>query len=482
MYRRSLRETVFPRLTQFLFKRGNTELKVILDATNQIQETPEAASDPPAVNLIEEVPNIEDKTSDQHFSDMFNLLFDSRDLEKGEAAFQKLQSSTGDETSKLRNEILYYWLRFRAGDSNALANLKSLLERGRLQEVIHFYVGICYENSNDFAAAADAYVASAESSESTTRASSLIAAARCQYKNNQKNEALSLLMTELATINNDESQYIIYKGLAAIYELEDEDLLRAVALEKALEFKPNETEVLFSAGYAYRKSDQHLALLHYKTLIRFAPENAMALNNLGAAYEELGMPLKAVSFYRQARSLGNTLSAANLAYRFMNAGFSDEASSILSEAQKSDNVHANVASAMAAISKKADSEASDGKRVLELARERQRFIVSFANAYFRSSDGSAFKGVWTDKSGIEITIEQVAQQISATWVDSYITYTLTGEACNLGAKIILKGKTSTGLLDTEQRGLIYISADRDEIMCMLYKAQKVEVSSFKKKH
>ena len=66
-------------------------------------------------------------------------------------------------------------------------------------------------------------------------------------------------------------------------------------------------------------------MMHYRTLLKFEPNNTGALNNIAILYGEGDMPINGVGSYKKAIQNGNALAAANLAYQYMDAGFADEA-------------------------------------------------------------------------------------------------------------------------------------------------------------
>ena len=98
--------------------------------------------------------------------------------------------------------------------------------------------------------------------------------------------------------------------------------LRAFALEKALELRPNNTDLLFSTAYSYAKDKfDDLALFHYKQVASLTEDNQGTTNNLGVQYEKADMPIASVENYKKSIKKVKLLASANLAYRYMNAGF-----------------------------------------------------------------------------------------------------------------------------------------------------------------
>ena len=93
-------------------------------------------------------------------------------------------------------------------------------------------------------------------------------------------EAYDKIMHELASVSSPAAAAELYQGLASLYEEEGNHELRAIAVEKALEARPEDTSMRFNAAYSFsEKGFAALALLHYSTLRRFKPDHATALNN-----------------------------------------------------------------------------------------------------------------------------------------------------------------------------------------------------------
>ncbi len=122
-------------------------------------------------------------------------------------------------------------------------------------------------------------------------------------------------------------------------------LHRAVSLESAVAITPNDTTLRFRMAHAFAQAGVNdVALLHYRATLRADESDADAQNNIGVAYENLDMPIQATNYFRSAAENGNTLEHANIANRFLNAGFVDEARALLDAASAFENPHQNLAS------------------------------------------------------------------------------------------------------------------------------------------
>lgn len=429
------------------------------------------------VALLEpETPDeLEPKTPDQWRQELWNAL-NARDIEQLEEPFKKLQELEQNDDQKLKNKEAYLHLRYICGDTSALAELYNLAEQSEVSNA-HFWIAQCYEYSDDFEKAAKEYEMSLQGTKTEKeRASVTVSIAECLFKAEKQQKAYARVMQEIGEVTDREARYTLYKGLASLYELAKKPDLRALALEKALEITPNDTQSLFDVAYSYGQEElDTLALLHYKTLLDFEPDRTAALNNIGVKYEQLQMPMYAVESYRKAAELGNTLAAANLAYQFMDAGFAEEASKTLDEAKQKPKLHPRVGSAITALSEKKEKEWETKKAFLNAAREQQRFLRSFGEAYFiEKPDCPSFDDIWLFSDGIETTITQTNHIIGAEW-DSYPEkHTLIGYANNRAATIIIRTETERlpdvfAESESSSRGYAFLSPDGQQLHIMILK-------------
>src|SRR2546421_13119309 len=130
-------------------------------------------------------------------------------------------------------------------------------------------MGRCYAKAGDFQRAAEAYEVAAHLSDTEEeRADHVVAGAGYFFKAGNKDNAYSWLMSQLGVITSLDAASKLYEGLAALYHLDDNAEFRAIALEKALERRPNDTSLHFDAAYSYSEGKlEKLALLHYKIAI-----------------------------------------------------------------------------------------------------------------------------------------------------------------------------------------------------------------------
>ncbi len=477
---------------KFRYKHGEHEVELgppPSDVPEEPPASPEQEREPPPPPEEPTPTTTKPTTEDEPSRLLFNMFiaFEARDFEKAEQAYARMKDSDRETKERINDEAFYLFLRFKhKQDTESLAQLEKLAADNPKSNA-YSLVGSCYSFSGDYSRAAEAYETSAQhATDQKGRILGLTSASKALFRAGKKERAFSLLMNELS---KDESSEL-YEGLAELFQMNGDHELRALALEKALEQKPNDKGILFSAAYSFGEAKQgRLALLHYKTLLDFSPDAAISLNNLGVQYQEQDMHILSVSSYDKAAELGETLAMANLAYKYMNAGFLGHASAILSKAMSKEDVHPNVGSALAALSKKQEDEKSQEQGFLESAREQRRFNSEFAQAYFvASAGGSQFAGDWKVNEKRHLTVTVSGSRMTATWkftgklvsaLSADNVEKFEGEIQNRGVRVdimklepkwdFVQGKTIEEWVK-KGSGLGFVSPDGPELRFILFRS------------
>lgn len=357
------------------------------------------------------------KTLEEWRYEMMFALID-KDKERAEEAYKKVLELDNNELSKKKNKILYLKLSHTLGNTSAIPELKGYLNEKDIVYEANIALGFCYASSDDFENANLFFTKALEiasSDEEISLASTHYASSL--YRNNQKDKAIEVLINSFSKTEENESRIKMYMELADIYEKEKDYENRAFVIDKALELKPNDSDLLFKAGYSYSQSGyDELSLLHYKNAKQINPKNESVQNNLGVQYETLSMPVKSISSYKEAERLGETLASANLAYRLINAGFIDEATEKLNRAKNQSEPHPNVGAAISELSKKKEQEEETEKKHDKTALEMRKFILGFAEAKFNEKDDiKSISGNWKTNRDIIYQFEVNENKIKASW-------------------------------------------------------------------
>ncbi len=194
------------------------------------------------------------------------------------------------------------------------------------------------------------------------------------------------------------------------------------------------------------------------------------------------MPIHAVKYFNDASEKNNTLSMANLAYRYLYKGFIQEAEMQLNKARQNANVHPNVSAATAEISELQEKENQKRKDSIQIGVRQRTFLLEYANARFISNTiPASFSGNWS--YGQEnINIDDNDGKISATWGKSPGRRKLKGMINGRTAIVNIQNQIAwMTLQETYASGidaLCYLSSDATTLHIMILDKEKPEYLDF----
>jgi len=353
------------------------------------------------------------------FFEMYNA-FERKEFEEADAAYKKMQAAELTAVQRSKNEALYCWLMYSSGrDTKAIEKLEKLATNEDVRETALFWMANCYEFSGNYPKAIDTYsLALEEDLEDDDRARHTTKKAKCLIKLGEHGQALEVMALALEQVQAPEAKADLYHSIADLEETIGNTVLRAIAFAKVLEYKPEDKDVLFRAAYA--QSDAKLSPLcvtNYLALLRFAPDHATALNNLGVECDGLDLPMRAVSYYRKAAAEQKyTLAMANLANKYVSGGFRKEAKELLEQARSQKDPHRNVGEAMARLADSKEEEEKAWKSILEVGIKQQLFLWRYAEACFPHSDCKPlFAGEWVSPSENVFVVTQEGARVLGAW-------------------------------------------------------------------
>jgi tetratricopeptide (TPR) repeat protein len=393
-------------------------------------------------------------------------------LDESKNHLDALKERVGKESDRIRYEAIYLYYSFRKGKTDALTALIDLVSKAEefpeAKCKVLGHLGGCFLTSGLYEKALDAYMnAITLVKEEEQKASLLEDAAECLFKLDKRTDAFKIILMEIPNIKETQIIARLYEKLADLYYQDNQPDLKAFALEMALQHKPNDTKLLFKAGYAYSDTfSNDLGFLHYRNLLKFSPEDTDALNNIGVSYSRLNLPIRAVKHYNKAWSLKETLSAANLAKFFLDKGFIDEANNLLKLASKEENPDPEVMRVIGTLAEKEKQESEEEKKVLTLAHQQQRFLIEFGKACFNCSpQAHDFSGLWIMPDNTEIDVTVTDNQIYGSSNAKYIKSKFEGSVYNHAA-IIKYYKTDFSMTNDKDpkykddgKGYMFFSTD-----------------------
>lgn len=475
LFRHQLR-SVIERFKNLRFKRGKTE--VLLEQTSSELDTKKEALQQKRSDVAPEEKDIDKgeelpKDSSSLFRSMVDAFRDKK-FDEATTLFEKLNETEDNETTNKENEVLYLYLSYiYKSDKSALKRLDDLAKDQEIADYAVLWLAGCYEHSKDYQKAITIYQKAVTIAKTEDKKADYFASqASCLNKLNKSDQALELLGNALSNFDSDIAKASLYKTISSIEKERGNNEAAALAREKVAEYEPENTTARFNAAYAQGDSDLHiLSALNYDTLLSFDNKDSTALNNLGAQCLRLKLPIKGIGFYRKAMEQKNTLAMSNLAYKYMNEGFSEEAASILEKAKSLDNIHPNVGSAIADLQKVKEQEEELWKKILSNGVQQQGFFRKYADRYFTKAKSSdSFEGAWILDGEHDIRIGLQKDKISAEWGEKRKIGKIEGTITNATAKLKwrkwVSGFFGNGHFDSGTDGFAYLSTDGSSIQVM----------------
>ena len=374
------------------------------------------------------------------------------DTAEGKRLFDQIIEREKDPVKRSEHEIRNAYLQvIYTHDSAAIDTLKALSTQPAVASLAYAVLGSVYEQHKDFQSAISADKRALETAAEKDKARRVARLADAYSQNAQSDVGIRTLISALPTFHEARDRAVIFDELASIYEQSQNHEMRAISLDLALQATPLDMSLRFKAALAYSNGGLHdLALLHYYDDVSLNPKAVGAWNNLGVEFEHFDLPIKAVSSYRQSLEQNNSLAGANLGFRFLDAGFFTEAKAVLDEAKRLEDVHQNVASAIAALTQRSDAEEQSKKDILTRADQEQRFFRGFGDAYF-SDCLHSFSGNWRSEDGEVIPIDTVDGKLSGSWLHNARKKELTGAVNGCSANVTITSEPETGFLASLDR-------------------------------
>ena len=251
------------------------------------------------------------------------------------------------------------------------------------------------------------------------------------------------------------------------------------SLERLLESSPDDSSRRFELAYAYAEVGRHdMALFHYSR-IPYRARNYSSWNNLGVAYDNQKLPIKSIYAYKKSKDLGNTLAMSNLANRFLQAGFLDEARELCEEAVRMPDHHENVDNSLARIKNALEGESETEKKIVLAAEEASIFYRQVGDALVSTElpdlpadwiyDG--VKMVVSIEAG-ELLAQGVAEEKSRGLMRGLYPADEKPEIYDITITGVIRGRAVHGTYKKERRGAKHLVSliggeDKDELILLI---------------
>ena len=341
------------------------------------------------------------------------VAFGRSDFRTAKQAYEELQAAAQSEDAQRKIEADYLYRRYtKAADSGALAKLRELATHRSTKARVLYCLARCYWSTKDYSKAREIYAEARDATDEVYAAELTGHIAECWEKEGNPDQGLEEVITKLQEVENADAKVHLYKSLASMYQAKGSERMCAIALEKALEFAPHDTDIRFNAAYAQSQANlSAVSITNYDTLLTLKPKSAVSLNNLGVECRNVNLSFKSVDYYKKAVQEDYTLAIANLASLFMNMGFYDKADAELSRAAQLPNPHENVASTKAELEKRRREEQDKWANLIEIGNRQQQFLREFAQASVEATTKNPFLGTWQLPNGETCSVESEGIQV-----------------------------------------------------------------------
>ena len=182
-------------------------------------------------------------------------------------------------------------------------------------------------------------------------------------------KAFDILDELRVSFSLEQEAFILYL-ISEIAGIMKDDELQASAMERRASIRPDDIDNRFNLAFKYSELKYNDISLHHYLQIPVGKRNSITWNNLGVAYQNFSAPSKSVEAYRRSAESGETLAMSNIAYKFMGAGFLNEAKSQIQEALKHSDHHRNIGEAMSRVKDIPDEESKSVDEVIDKAKSR----------------------------------------------------------------------------------------------------------------
>jgi len=269
-------------------------------------------------------------------------------------------------------------------------------------------MGHCLYSSREYVEAAQLFLAAASLVEDNDRARNLVRAAKA-FRLSKRYEEGKTAAYEAASNSFGE---VKREAVGELYELLKENDQHYFAFSIA-EFAIHENPQLplrFDLALDYRHHDlNELGLYHFKLMSERANPHSSWLHNLALLYADCKLLMSSVEHYKKSFALGETLSAANLGFMYLDCGMAEEAKSVCQKAMKIEPHEGNVEQCLSQIVQRTELEKEKEVEIIETSNKTRDFLVSMGQGLQVAPP--VIGGPWKFPFG-EMTIESDQKKIA----------------------------------------------------------------------
>ena len=315
----------------------------------------------------------------------FSAALKNKNIERMESVYKEKIRNTLDESKKEFWDAMVLKFKYLLGNSDALTKLKDTVKKTKDANVVN-QLAQCYEFGEKQKEAMEAYQQSILLSDTNSgKVFYIIKIATCLEKLDGAARAVEYLLSEIRNNRAYGNVEDIFRSLLSYTKKLNDEYLFLVFCEQLLSINPVNAKIRFDLAFKYSEINQNnLAIYHYRKYLNIT-DDPIALNNVAVSYDSLGLKVKAVESYKKSKEKEMTLAMSNLADKYLNEGFVEEAQLLLKSAEelsmKGVDVHQNIGLAKKRIEEILEDEEKRESELLSETDKIHRFRVKHANSY-----------------------------------------------------------------------------------------------------
>ena len=253
------------------------------------------------------------------------------------------------------------FLRMLGDQKSDFEKIKKAARDNPANSQLLFFMASGYREFSDHQTAARTFEDAATNAEKDSDRLRYLTMAAGQYaqagQRNRSKEIVETLKCEVA--GKPEQQYKLLLELRDLAEAEKNDELQLAIMEQMVHLRPGDSSARFSLAFKHSEISNPDMAIHHYLKIPVVERNAITWNNLGVAYGDLGMPIKAVAAFRVSENGNEALAMCNLGFRLLDSGFLPEAQQEADRALSIKAHHKNVPGLLTRLTELKDEE--DGR-------------------------------------------------------------------------------------------------------------------------
>lgn len=375
---------------------AGTEVKIVVSQREEERVLATVAA--PEAQI--ELPNVEapkgDEIGQPQLTDHFLAMFDaseSRDLGKlsqaWNAGMELIELGKAKDIDRVAWDCYYQECRFEAGVADGLDALRYLQKENPARFEPVSTVARCLYRSKEYEESAVLYLKAAELSDS--KAPYFVSAARAFNELKRYAEGIDAAHSALSRAAGETKE----EALRVLYRLmreSGETFFAYAVAESALHENPR-LNVRFTVALEYQRDEINtLALHHFKFLFDNDQNDSSSLHNLALVCADSKLPILSVGRYKEAFDKGETLSAANLGYMYLDCGMHEEANAVIQNAMRLEGHDARVEKCLAEIIQRKQNEQAKETDLLSTAAQERELFIQMGNALLRPAP--TIDGLW----------------------------------------------------------------------------------------